>query len=62
MKLNNTYFIFDCRNYFFTNKCIDVWNIKITVNEVSITSLNSFKKAIDKISFRSYCRGRGFDV
>ena len=62
MKLNFNHSRLDCRKYFFSNRCIDVWNNKLTENEVNITSLNSFKKAIDKINFSSYCRGRAFDV
>ena len=39
-----------------------VWNNNLTKYEVDITPLNSFKKALDKINFSSYCRGRAFDV
>ena len=59
---NFNYSRLDCRKYFFSNKCIDVWNNKLTENELRITSLNSFKKAIVKIDFRSYCRRLAFDV
>ena len=45
-----------------TSGRIDVWNNKLTENEVNITSPNIFKKAIDKINFISYCRGCAFDV
>ena len=62
LKLNLNHSRLDCRRYFFSNRCIDVWNNKLTENEVNITSLNSFKKAIDKINFSSYCRGRAFVV
>ena len=62
MKLNFNYSRLDCRRYFFSNRCIEVWNNTLTESEVSITSLSSFKKAIDKINFSSYCRGHAFDV
>ena len=62
MKLNFNHSRLDCGKYFFSNRCIDVRNNKLTENEVSFTSLKSFKKAIDKIDFTSYCRGRAFDV
>ena len=37
-------------------------NNKLTENDVRNTSLNGFKKAIDKINFISHCRGRAFDA
>ena len=49
MKLNFYYSRSDCRRYFLSNRCIGVWNNKLTENKVSITSLNIFKIAIDKI-------------
>ena len=52
MKLNFHYSEsgLDCRKNFFSKSCIDVLNNKLTENEVGITSLNSFKKAVDKIN------------
>ena len=49
-----------CRKFFFSNRFSDIWKNKLTENEVCITSLNSFKKAIHKIDFSSYCRRRAF--
>ena len=60
MKLNFNQSRLDCRKYLFSNRCIDIWNNKFTENEDCITTLNSFKKAIDKIDFSNYCRGRAF--
>ena len=57
MKLNLSCSRFDCRKYIFSNRFIDVWNNKLREKEVNITSLNSFKKAIDMIDLSSYCRG-----
>ena len=53
MKLNFNYSRTECRRYFFSNRCIDVWNNKLPENEVRHTSLDSFKKAIVKINLKN---------
>ena len=55
MKLNVNYSRLECRRNLSSNRCIDVWNNKLTENEVTITSLDIFKKAKDNIDLRKYC-------
>ena len=44
MKLNFNYSSLDCRKYFFSSRCIDVWSNDLTEIKFRITSLNSFEK------------------
>ena len=56
MKLNVNHSRLESTRKFFCNRCIDVWNNKLT------TSHDGFKKVIDKINFSNYCRECAFDV
>ena len=44
------------RKYFFANRVVNIWN-NLPLDVVESPSLYAFKKAVNKLNFKSYCRG-----